>query len=98
MRYNPLMPLPLRFSLVGPGRVGSSLARWAIAAGAELVRVAGRHPGAKSWAGGPRCVDLDDLASGGQDLLLIAVGDGAVTEVAEQLARQPQARIVLHTS
>jgi predicted short-subunit dehydrogenase-like oxidoreductase (DUF2520 family) len=93
------MPLsPLRFSLAGPGRVGSSLARWAVAAGAELVRVAGRHPGAESWPGGPRCVELDDLASGGQDLLLIAVGDGGVTEVAERLARRPQARVALHTS
>ena len=93
------MPLsPLRFSLAGPGRVGSSLARWAVAGGAELVRVASRHPGRPAWPGGPRCVDLDDLASAGQDLLLIAVGDGAVTEVAGQLARQPQARVALHTS
>src|ERR1700733_12610637 len=32
----------LRLSVAGPGRVGSSLARWALAAGAELVAVAGR--------------------------------------------------------
>jgi predicted short-subunit dehydrogenase-like oxidoreductase (DUF2520 family) len=96
--YNPPMSLALRFSLAGPGRVGSSLARWAVERGAELVRVAGRHPGRESWPGGPPCVDLDDLASAGEDLLLIAVGDGAVTEVAERLARRPQARVVLHTS
>jgi len=92
------MPLPLRFSLAGPGRVGASLARWATAGGAELVRVASRHPGREAWPGGPRCVDLDGLATEGEDLLLIAVGDGMVKEVAERLARRPQARVALHTS
>ncbi|HLX08900.1 MAG TPA: DUF2520 domain-containing protein [Thermoanaerobaculia bacterium] len=75
----------LRFSLVGPGRVGTSLAAWAVAAGAELVSTAGR-------AGAP------DLASKGQDLLLIAVPDGALAAVAQQLARRPQASVALHTS
>lgn len=75
----------LRFSLVGPGRVGTSLAGWATAAGAELVAAAGR--------GG-----LQDLASAGQDLLLIAVPDGALAEVAERLAGKPQAAVALHTS
>jgi predicted short-subunit dehydrogenase-like oxidoreductase (DUF2520 family) len=75
----------LRFSVAGAGRVGSSLARWAAAAGAELVTVAGR-------------VSLDELETAGQDLLLIAVGDGAVREVAARLAHRPQARIALHTS
>ena len=75
----------LRFSLAGPGRVGSSLASWAVAAGAELVTAAGR--------GG-----LADLASAGQELLLIAVPDGALAEVAERLAGRPQAAVALHTS
>jgi predicted short-subunit dehydrogenase-like oxidoreductase (DUF2520 family) len=84
--------------VAGAGRVGSSLARWATAAGAELVRIASRHPGREAWPDGPRLVDLDDLATGGQDLLLIAVGDPAVREVAARLAGRPQARIALHTS
>ncbi|HEY0512059.1 MAG TPA: Rossmann-like and DUF2520 domain-containing protein [Thermoanaerobaculia bacterium] len=88
----------LRFSLVGPGRVGSSLARWATAAGAELIRVAGRHPRRPAWPGGPRCVKLDDLSTQGQDFLLIAVGDAALPEVAARLARHPQAQVALHTS
>ena len=88
----------LRFSVAGAGRVGSSLARWAMAAGAELVRIASRHPGRAAWPDGPPLVDLDDLATGGQDLLLIAVGDPAVREVAARLAGRPQARVVLHTS
>jgi predicted short-subunit dehydrogenase-like oxidoreductase (DUF2520 family) len=75
----------LRFSLVGPGRVGTSLSRWAVAAGAELVAATGR-------------AGLAELASGGQDLLLIAAPDGALAEVAERLAARPQAAVALHTS
>lgn len=84
--------------MAGAGRVGSSLARWAVAVGAELVEIASRHPGRAAWSDGPRLVDLDALATGGQDLLLIAVGDPAVREVAARLASRPQARIALHTS
>jgi predicted short-subunit dehydrogenase-like oxidoreductase (DUF2520 family) len=78
--------------------VGSSLARWAVAAGAELVAVAGRHPGKPAWPGGPPQTMPAELATAGQDLLLIAVGDGAVGEVAAELASRPQARVALHTS
>lgn len=42
--------------------------------------------------------ELPDLLTGGQDLLLIAVSDSALAEVAAILARRPQARIALHTS
>jgi predicted short-subunit dehydrogenase-like oxidoreductase (DUF2520 family) len=75
----------LRFSLVGPGRVGTSLAIWAVAAGGELVATVGR--GGQS-----------DLATAGQDLLLIAVPDGALAEVVAGLAERPQAAVALHTS
>ncbi|HEY7215797.1 MAG TPA: DUF2520 domain-containing protein [Thermoanaerobaculia bacterium] len=88
----------LRFSLAGPGKVGSSLARWAAAAGAELAAVAGRRPGEAAWPGGPSCVDLGHLETAGEDLLLVAVRDGALPEVAADLARRPQARVALHTS
>jgi predicted short-subunit dehydrogenase-like oxidoreductase (DUF2520 family) len=77
--------LGLRLSLVGPGRVGTSLAAWAAAAGAELVATAGR-------------AGLAQLGSAGQDLLLIAVPDGALAAVAESLAGRPQAAVALHTS
>lgn len=73
----------LTFSLVGPGRVGSSLAAWAEAAGARRIAVAGRG---------------NDLSSAGQDLLLIAVPDGALDAVAAALAARPQAAVALHTS
>lgn len=88
----------LRFSLAGPGKVGSSLARWIMAAGAELVSVAGRRPRETAWPGGPPCVALADLTTAGEDLLLIAVGDAALPAVAATLADRPQAAAALHTS
>lgn len=75
----------LRFSLVGPGRVGASLAAWAEAAGARLVSTARRGEAAA-------------LATAGQDLLLVAVPDPALAAVATELAGHPQAAVVLHTS
>jgi predicted short-subunit dehydrogenase-like oxidoreductase (DUF2520 family) len=84
--------------VAGPGKVGTSLARWAMAAGAELAAVAGRRPGEPAWPGGPSSIALADLGTAGQDLLLIAVGDGAIAGVAAELARCPQARVALHTS
>jgi predicted short-subunit dehydrogenase-like oxidoreductase (DUF2520 family) len=88
----------LRFSLAGPGKVGASLARWAVAAGAGLAAVAGRQAGGIVWPGGPAVSALGDLDTAGQDLLLVCVSDGAIPEVAAELARRPQARVVLHTS
>lgn len=41
---------------------------------------------------------LPGLTTTGQDLLLIAVADGAVAEVAAALAERPQAAVALHTS
>ncbi len=75
----------LTFSVAGPGRVGTSLAAWLESLGARRVGTAGRQ-------------GLADLASEGQDLLLIAVSDPALPEVAEVLARRPQAAVALHTS
>ncbi len=75
----------LRFSVVGPGRVGKSLAGWAVAAGAQMMAAAGRE-------------GVAGFGSAGQDLLLIAVPDGALAEVAERLATHPQAAVALHTS
>jgi predicted short-subunit dehydrogenase-like oxidoreductase (DUF2520 family) len=91
-------PLPLaglRFSLVGPGRVGASLAGWTTAAGASRLAVAGRRAPATGEAGR---VALAQLATAGQDLLLVAVADAALAAVAAELARRPQAAVVLHTA
>jgi predicted short-subunit dehydrogenase-like oxidoreductase (DUF2520 family) len=75
----------LTVSLVGPGRVGRSLAAWAEARGARCLTVAGRH-------------DLPGLSTAGQDLILLAVPDGALPAVAAALAARPQAAVALHTS
>lgn len=92
----------LSFSLVGPGRVGVSLARWALAQGARLQAVAGRGPGRDPGLPPlpplPPLVPVAGFATAGQDLLLLAVPDGALGGVAAELARRPQARVVLHTS
>lgn len=75
----------LTFSVAGPGRVGTSLTAWLESLGARRIGMAGRQ-------------GLADLSSGGQDLLLIAVSDPALPEVAAVLARRPQAAVALHTS
>lgn len=88
-----------RFSVVGPGNVGSSLTAWLVAQGARLVAVAGGSKGPElarrygaSWS------PSSELRTEGQNLLLVAVPDPVLTEVASTLARHPQARVALHTS
>lgn len=88
----------LRFSLAGAGRVGSSLARWAEAAGARLVGVAGREAGPPPWEGAPETASLAGFSTVGEDFLLLAVPDGALAEVATGLAGTPQAGVILHTA
>lgn len=95
------------FSLVGPGRVGASLAGWAVARGAEAIALGVREKGdsrrndtARDLAGRLDCVAVPTarLKTEGQDLLLIAVPDPALPEVARTLARRRQAAVALHTS
>ena len=92
----------LALSVAGPGRVGASLARWAAAAGATVRRVGSRvlRPSALALAEelSAEPVELASLSTAGDDLLLVAVADPALPEVAESLARRPQAAVVLHTS
>jgi len=75
----------LTFSLVGPGRVGRSLAAWAEARGARCLAMAGRN-------------EAGTLATAGQGLLLLAVPDAALATVAAALAARPQAAVALHTA
>ena len=91
-----------RFSLVGSGAVGQSLAAWIVACGGTLCQVAGR-PGSTRLGGfaqrlGLAALDTRELSSRGEDLLLVAVPDGALAEVAGTLAGRPQAAVVLHVS
>jgi len=91
----------LRFSLVGPGRVGSSLAHWLVSSGARLNHVASRNPDAASRLTdtlGGHPTDLAQMISSEDDLLLVAVSDPVLQEVALALAEHEQAPVVLHTS
>ncbi len=79
--------------------MGTSLALWLVAEGAELAVVAGRAEPARD----PRLPaapwqPLAELSSAGLDLLLVTVSDPALAAVAAQLASRPQAAVVLHTS
>ena len=89
----------LRFGLAGAGRVGSSLAHWAVAAGARLEAVAVHRAGAGlARALDARAVPFDRFESSGCDLLLVAVADPALDAAAAALARRPQAAVALHTA
>jgi predicted short-subunit dehydrogenase-like oxidoreductase (DUF2520 family) len=73
--------------VIGPGRVGSALARALAAAGEEVLAVAGR---------GPLPPSLADA-----DAVLVAVPDGALGEVARALAASGIVRAdaaILHTA
>ena len=91
----------LTFSLVGPGRVGTSLACWLVELGGSLVTVAGRSgiaAGDLATRLGGDTAEVQNLRSENEDLLLIAVTDAALAGVAATLARHPQAKVALHTS
>ena len=86
---------------MGPGRAGSSVARWLLAAGARLVAVGEREGGRlPRWAAaaGADGVPAPELSSAGQDLLLLAVPDAALPALAARLAGRPQAAVALHLS
>ncbi|MEO8196388.1 MAG: DUF2520 domain-containing protein [Thermoanaerobaculia bacterium] len=92
----------LRFSLVGAGAVGQSLAAWIVACGGTLCQVAGR-PGSTRLGSfaqrlGLPALDTRELSSRGEALLLVAVPDGALADVAGTLATRPQAAVALHVS
>ena len=89
----------LRFSLLGAGRVGTSMAHWLVARGARAVVVAGRRHGAGLAKDlGAEFRAPQDLESSGQDLLLLTVADGALDAMAQGLSKRPQASVVLHAA
>ena len=92
----------LRFTLVGPGSVGQSLAAWIVARGGRLSQLAGRPGSASVQAFARRSgvpgVETRQLATRGEELLLIAVPDGELDGIASLLAQRPQAAVALHVS
>jgi len=93
----------LDFALVGPGKVGTSLALWASAKGARCLSVAGR-PGTHRAAElarqlGAEACDAVQLAAGDARLVLLAVPDPQIADVARRLAARRSAHgIALHVS
>ena len=96
----------LTFTLVGAGKVGTSLAHWLVAAGARATAVgvrAGPAPAGEASrklaaALGARAVAADALASAGDDLLLVAVADDVLDGLIASLAARSQAAVALHTA
>ncbi|MCM2269231.1 MAG: DUF2520 domain-containing protein [Thermoanaerobaculia bacterium] len=92
----------LEFALVGPGRVGTSLALWAVARGARCLSVAGSagsgHAGELATRLGARVADAGELADTGARLVWIAVPDGRIGEVARRLAGRRRLGVALHVS
>jgi predicted short-subunit dehydrogenase-like oxidoreductase (DUF2520 family) len=87
--------------VVGLGRVGESLARWLIDGGARLVCAARGQPSQPppSWLpGDAQWARAEEVASQGQDLLLLAVPDDHLAGLVERLSARRQARVALHTS
>lgn len=109
----------MRLAVLGAGRVGLSLAAWTRAAGGEVTALLARSP-ARAATRAAELLDpppparpietfVDEPVEA--DVLLIAVSDPALAEVADRLAARleaasasfgstawPGARVVLHTS
>ncbi|MBZ0112445.1 MAG: DUF2520 domain-containing protein [Thermoanaerobaculia bacterium] len=98
----PAAPLDgLTFSVVGPGRVGSSLAHWLCARGAILREVVSRRLDTEAL--GCRSILLRAMPTDLPDLVLLSVPDQEIDGVVRALARRewsPRsvAPTVLHTS
>ena len=96
---NPERPLAdLRFSVIGPGRVGASLAAWIEGRGGHLIAWSRRsdvETGPPFLRQGRR--NVEEISTLSLDLLLICVPDWAVAGVARSLGRV-EARVALHVS
>ncbi len=80
----------LRFVVIGAGRLGAGLALALRKRGADLLGYTANSPAgrarAETWLGGRATTDPDLLVSGAPQLYVVAVPDGAISEVAGQLA------------
>ncbi len=78
----------MRLIVVGPGRAGTALALAASTAGHRIVAVAGRDPEATSSAASAVGADALDIADAmpEADLVVVAVRDDAIGEVASSIA------------
>ena len=89
-----------RVSVLGFGKVGESMAWWMHQVGFKVVYVSTRRRPAEDILHrlGARYRLPAELSTVGQDLLLLAVPDARLEELAGELATRPQASLVLHVS
>jgi predicted short-subunit dehydrogenase-like oxidoreductase (DUF2520 family) len=77
-------------ALVGPGRAGTTIALALVAHGARVVGVAGRAPDAASTTTAAACLGADPVlvsdAGRGADVVVLAVPDDAIDDVARAVA------------
>lgn len=84
----------MRLIVVGPGRAGGSIALAARAAGHEIVGVLSRRPPESDWPALRWDVELPEA-----DVVLVAVRDEAIPEVAHRIAPHlSKAGVVAHLS
>lgn len=94
----------MRFSVVGPGRVGAAMARALVEAGWTLCGVASRRlesaRKAVAWIGAGTAYGRAEDAAASAGVVLIAVPDAAVGHVARALAEVSagEGAVALHTS
>ncbi len=92
----------LDFALVGPGRVGASLAHWAVARGARCTTIAGRCGSSRAVELaaelGAEVADADERADPRADLLWICVPDHEIGDLARRMARHPRRGVALHVA
>lgn len=89
-------------ALVGPGRAGTAVAAGLVARGWSVNAVAGRDPSASSTVTtaerfGAAATTIEDVARGAA-LVVIAVPDGAIRDVATQLGGVSAGALVIHLS
>jgi hypothetical protein len=96
-----LKPLAeLTVSIVGPGRVGTSFGCWLVQAGAQVLDVVGRDPARTAAAARLLGAAGRGLADGPirGELVIVAVADGALREVAAGVRLESSRAVVVHTA
>ena len=84
--------------LVGPGRAGRAFARSWTSAGGRLLWVLARNPASAAAVTADRVVGPGDSRLPDSDLIVLAVPDDAITEVARGLATRVRCHSAFHVS
>ena len=84
--------------LVGPGRAGRAFARSWRSVGGRLLWVLARDRGSATDVGAERVVDPGESRLPDSDIVVLAVPDDAISEVARALASRVSCRYAFHVS